>query len=69
MSLLERFVAAVEGLNTLVGNIVAWLTLGTVLACFATVYLRYALDTNFTWLQETYVWQHAAVIVLGAPIP
>jgi TRAP-type mannitol/chloroaromatic compound transport system permease small subunit len=66
MSVLERFVVAVEMLNTIVGKVVAWLALGTVLACFATVYLRYALDTNFTWLQETYVWQHAAAIVLGA---
>ncbi len=44
----------------------SWLTLGTVLVCFATVYTRYALNTNFTWLQDLYVWEHAAVIVLGA---
>lgn len=63
---LEGFVRAVDGLNRIVGTIVSWLTLGTVLVCFATVYTRYALDTNFTWLQDLYVWQHAAVIVLGA---
>jgi TRAP-type mannitol/chloroaromatic compound transport system permease small subunit len=63
---LASFVLAVERLNTIIGRIVAWLALGTVLVCFATVYTRYALNTNFTWLQEIYVWQHAAVIVLGA---
>lgn len=62
----EFFVHAVERMNTLIGKIVSWLALGTVLVCFATVYTRYALNTNFTWLQEIYVWQHAAVIVLGA---
>lgn len=63
---LERFVRGVEGLNTIVGKTISWLTLGTVLVCFATVYTRYALNTNFTWLQEVYVWEHALVIVLGA---
>jgi TRAP-type mannitol/chloroaromatic compound transport system permease small subunit len=66
MGALERFVAAIEWLNTAVGKLTAWLALGTVLVCFATVYLRYALNTNFTWLQEAYVWQHAIVILLGA---
>jgi TRAP-type mannitol/chloroaromatic compound transport system permease small subunit len=66
MPALERFVGFVEGLNSVIGKAVAWLALGTVLVCFATVYLRYALNTNFTWLQEAYVWQHAAAIVVGA---
>ena len=66
MPLLESFVRFVETLNGWVGKITAWLALGTVLACFATVYTRYALNTNFTWLQEIYVWQHAASIVLAA---
>lgn len=63
---LEGFVRRAEGLNRAVGSIVSWMTLGTVLVCFATVYTRYALNTNFTWLQDLYVWQHAAVITLGA---
>jgi TRAP-type mannitol/chloroaromatic compound transport system permease small subunit len=63
---LAAFVRAVEALNDRVGRAVAWLALGTVLACFSAVYLRYALNTNFTWLQESYIWQHAIVIVVGA---
>jgi TRAP-type mannitol/chloroaromatic compound transport system permease small subunit len=63
---LEAFIRGVEGLNKSVGILVSWMTLGTVLVCFATVYTRYALNTNFTWLQDLYLWQHAAVIVLGA---
>lgn len=65
MKHIESFVHGVETLNGWVGKVVAWLALGTVLVCFATVYLRYALNTNFTWLQEAYVWQHAMAIVLG----
>ena len=44
----------------------AWLTLGTVLICFATVYLRYALNIGLIWLQELYIWTHAAAIMFGA---
>lgn len=66
MQALAGLVRAIEGLNGVVGRVVAWMTLGTVLVCFATVYTRYALNTNFTWLQEAYIWQHAMVIVLGA---
>lgn len=64
--LLVGVVRVADGVNEVVGRIVAWLVLGTVLVCFATVYARYALGMNFIWLQEIYQWQHAAVIVLGA---
>jgi TRAP-type mannitol/chloroaromatic compound transport system permease small subunit len=63
---LAGVVRLADGVNDLVGRAVAWLALGTVVTCFATVYLRYALGMNFIWLQEVYVWQHALVIVLGA---
>ena len=59
-------VAGIDGLCRWSGYLTAWLTLGTVVACFATVYLRYVLGIGLIWLQELYVWQHAAVIVLGA---
>jgi TRAP-type mannitol/chloroaromatic compound transport system permease small subunit len=48
------------------GYIVAFATLGTVLICFATVYLRYVMGQGLIWLQEAYVWTHVIVIVLGA---
>lgn len=65
-AVLTTAVALADGVNRWVGRVVAWMTLGTVVVCFATVYLRYALGTNFIWLQEIYVWQHVMVIVLGA---
>ena len=59
-------VRTADGINRVIGHVVAWLVLGTVLVCFATVYARYALGVNFIWLQEIYTMQHAAVIVLSA---
>lgn len=66
MGALRLFVAAVDGLNEAIGKTVAWLTLGTVLVCFAVVVLRYGFGIGFIWMQELYVWQHALVFMLGA---
>ena len=61
-----RAIAVIDGLCRWSGYIVAWAALGTVLLCFATVYLRYVVGTGSIWLQESYIWTHVAVIVLGA---
>jgi TRAP-type mannitol/chloroaromatic compound transport system permease small subunit len=55
-----------DGVCRVTGYVVALAALGTVLLCFATVYLRYAMGTGLIWLQESYIWTHVAVIVLGA---
>jgi TRAP-type mannitol/chloroaromatic compound transport system permease small subunit len=61
-----RGVGAIDALCRLSGHAVAWATLATVVLCFATVYLRYVMGTGLIWLQESYIWTHVAVIVLGA---
>lgn len=66
MRFLEAFVFLVDAMNEWIGRIVAWLTLGTVLVCFAVVVLRYMFGMGYVWLQEAYVWQHAVVFMLGA---
>lgn len=66
MVVLRGFVAVVDGLNEALGRVAAWLTLGTVLVCFTVVVLRYGFGTGQIWLQDLYVWQHAAVFMLGA---
>ena len=66
MSFLHRFVKSVDAVNDWIGRTVAWLTLGCVLTCFTVVVLRYAFNVGFPWMQELYVWQHAAVFMAGA---
>jgi TRAP-type mannitol/chloroaromatic compound transport system permease small subunit len=56
----------VDAINEWVGRTVAWLTIGCVVTCFAVVVLRYAFDIGYPWMQELYVWQHAAVFMAGA---
>lgn len=61
-----RTVGLIDGACRISGQIVALATLATVVLCFATVYLRYVMGTGLIWLQESYIWTHVAVIVLGA---
>jgi TRAP-type mannitol/chloroaromatic compound transport system permease small subunit len=63
---LANVVRVVDAVNETVGRIVMWLSLGVVLVCFATVYMRYALGTGKPWIQELYVWQHAIVFLAAA---
>jgi TRAP-type mannitol/chloroaromatic compound transport system permease small subunit len=63
---LSGFVRFVDALNDWIGRAVSWLTAGCVITCFAVVVLRYAFNMGFPWLQELYVWQHAAVFMAGA---
>jgi len=63
---LQGFVRGIDALNDWIGRTVAWLALGCVVTCFAVVVLRYAFNIGFPWLQEMYVWQHAAVFMAGA---
>jgi len=63
---LERLAARIDRFTDRIGRAVGVLFLGTVVICFATVYLRYALGAGSIWLQELYVWTHALSIMLGA---
>ena len=48
------------------GEASSWLTLLMVLVTFAVVVMRYVLDMGFIWLQESVVWMHACVFMVGA---
>lgn len=66
MGALAGFVRFAEAVNDYIGRIVAWLTLATVLICATVVFIRYVLQSGFIWMQELYVWTHAAAFMLGA---
>jgi TRAP-type mannitol/chloroaromatic compound transport system permease small subunit len=63
---LAAFVRLVDRLNDTIGRGVAWLTLAMVLITFAVVILRYIYAIGWVWLQESYVWLHGIVFMLGA---
>lgn len=48
------------------GKLTAWLTLLMVIATVVIVVMRYVFDAGFIWLQESVIWMHASVFMLGA---
>lgn len=66
MQALIAFVRAADACTTTVGRVVQWFSVGTVLVCATVVVLRYGFSIGFVWMQELYVWIHAAVFILGA---
>lgn len=57
--MLDRF-------SALLGRASAWLTLFMVLITFVVVVLRYVFDAGLIWLQESVVWMHGFVFMVGA---
>lgn len=57
--MLDRF-------SSQLGKASAWLTLFMVLVTFVVVVLRYVFDVGLIWLQESVVWMHGFVFMVGA---
>jgi TRAP-type mannitol/chloroaromatic compound transport system permease small subunit len=64
--MLAKFVRFADGINDIVGRGIAWLTLAMVVVTFVVVVLRYVYSIGWVWLQESYVWMHGAVFMIGA---
>lgn len=56
----------IDRASELTGRAVSWLTLFMVLVTLVIVVLRYAFDEGYIWLQESLVWMHALVFMIGA---
>lgn len=56
----------IDRISTVVGRATAWLTLFMVIITFVVVVMRYVFDAGLIWVQESVVWMHAMVFMLGA---
>ncbi|WP_126457112.1 TRAP transporter small permease subunit [Sulfuriflexus mobilis] len=65
-SQLQYFVSGIDAFSDACGRAIAWLTLLMVLTQFAVVVLRYLFDTGWIALQESILFMHALVFLLGA---
>ena len=55
-----------DRISTAIGQAASWLTLFMVVVTFIVVVLRYVFDIGFIWVQESIIWTHAVVFMLGA---
>ncbi len=52
--------------NAALGRAVSWLTVVMVIVTCVVVIMRYVFDAGLIWLQESIVWMHAVVFMVGA---
>jgi TRAP-type mannitol/chloroaromatic compound transport system permease small subunit len=57
--------STIDRISASTGRATAWLTLAMVLVTFLIVILRKLFDSGFIWMQESLVWMHAMVFMLG----
>lgn len=65
-SLALRIAAVFERINQTVGRAVAWLSLFMVLTMFAIVVMRYIYGFGLIWIQESVMYMHGFLFMLGA---
>ena len=66
MDLLLQIEKIINRINDFFGRGVSWLLVLMVLNVFLVVVLRYVFSYGEVWLQETYVWMHSIVFLLGS---
>ena len=59
-------IKALDTLSLLTGRAISWLTLAMVVVTFLVVVLRYLFSLGWVWMQESVVWMHAFVFLIGA---
>jgi len=68
MSLMQKFehaAGAIDRLAERVGRLIAWFSLAMVSITFAVVVLRYGLGMGWIALQESVIYLHASLLMLG----
>ena len=55
-----------DRVSDVTGKVTAWLTLLMVVVTVIVVIMRYVFDAGLIWLQESVIWMHAAVFMVGA---
>ncbi|MEN9063377.1 MULTISPECIES: TRAP transporter small permease subunit [Ponticoccus] len=61
MKILGRLAAVICTINTVLGTILSWLSVGIVLVCFTVVVQRYFFAVSHVWMQDLYIWLNGAM--------
>jgi tripartite ATP-independent transporter DctM subunit len=62
----KRDVNTLDRISILSGQLTSWLTVIMVIVTVVVVVMRYVFDAGAVWLQESVVWMHAVVFMVGA---
>jgi len=59
-------IKALDTLSLRTGRAISWLTFAMVAVTFLVVVLRYLFSLGWVWMQESVVWMHSLVFLVGA---
>lgn len=62
----HRLPATLDRVSAVSGRVTSWLTILMVIVTVIIVVMRYVFDAGAVWLQESVVWMHAVVFMVGA---
>ena len=62
----KKIIFIIEKITLKVGTTVAWLVLFMTLTAFSVALLRYFFNLGFVWMQESYIWMHGLIFLLGS---
>lgn len=63
---MQNWVDKLAAFSLATGKIISWMTLLMVVTTFIVVILRYVFDIGWIWMQESIMYLHAWVFMLGA---
>jgi TRAP-type mannitol/chloroaromatic compound transport system permease small subunit len=66
MTDLKKIIFVIENITLKVGRKISWLILFMTLTAFSVALLRYFFNIGFVWMQESYIWMHGLVFLLGS---
>jgi TRAP-type mannitol/chloroaromatic compound transport system permease small subunit len=62
----DHVLDVLDRISIVAGRFTSWLTLIMVIVTVVIVVMRYVFDAGAVWLQESVVWMHAVVFMVGA---
>jgi len=66
MGFLEKLYLAIDTFNNRIGRIISWTAIIMVLVQFLVVVMRYIFSLGFIWMQESVLYLHSILFMLGA---
>ncbi|MBT6725807.1 MAG: TRAP transporter small permease subunit [Deltaproteobacteria bacterium] len=66
MNILIKISNTIDQINEFAGKVVSWLLILMIINVFIVVVLRYVFSYGAVWMQETYIWMHSIIFLVGA---
>lgn len=66
MGFLEKLYLGIDAFSNRLGRLVSWVAIAMIMAQFLIVVMRYIFSLGFIWMQESVLYMHSILFMLGA---